>query len=703
MSFVDLATLTMHRRQEMEARTQIFHEKCDRAVEDIKRLKMKTDGFAQQLNCDPNELKERFLNCMKQLDEYMYLITDFNIAISKLEEASVPDNTPVHDTAAKPLTPTPMAPYNLIDALSEPAPSTSTACPNNCPPEKPKRVKIPKENQSLIVFSSTSTSEESVRQVKNDVAAKEVQCELDAELRNVKIEDPPASAVATPSSDGSNLPAQPILETEHVYDATIMHVDGAFFWVITGDHEEVKDLMIEMTKFYTDHHRDITAEEVKTLTCCAFYDDDSKCYYRGLFLKLNDEDNTLAEIFVVDTGEMRVAPVECVQPLYRRFCTRPPYARCCHLAGVDLVSYNNKSLMEKQEVFMSAYVGTLVSIEVDDNTSESLGVFVILPSGETLNKIIVQQGLALPIDKFSGEQAAGGPSDGLDITDCPEYDDPVEAVTGYKNRDEIDICKHYKGGPEKTCFKGPRCTKKHILKHPDGWTLDRIAVMAKCKSIPLPAPDTWLKVLVTMVCHYDRVYVQIIDENETDEIPSFGAALPATTLPALVKDMNSLATISAYQPLTVAPAQGELVAALYPLDNKWYRARVLSVTRADQTVEVQYIDYGTVMWVQAGQLRSLAARHALLAAQAVRAALAGVRARSPYHHQWARAKRALTDMVQDKVLDAHVISREYDEITVELFDKDGYSIAEQLAATNMVELTPYTVVYDTEMHKVVVP
>lgn len=40
---------------------------------------------------------------------------------------------------------------------------------------------------------------------------------------------------------------------------------------------------------------------------------------------------------------------------------------------------------------------------------------------------------------------------------------------------------------------------------------------------------------------------------------------------------------------------------------------------------------------------------------------------------------------------------------MELFDKDGYSIAEQLAATNMVELIPYTVVYDTEMHKVVVP
>ncbi|CAH0701359.1 unnamed protein product [Spodoptera exigua] len=703
MSFVDLATLTMHRRQEMEARTQIFHEKCDRAVEDIKRLKQKTDGFAQQLNCDPNELKERFLNCMKQLDEYMYLITDFNIAISKLDEATATDNTPVHDTPAKPLMPTPMAPYNLIDALSEPAPSTSTSCSNNCPPEKPKRAKTLKENQPLIVFSSSSASEESVQQMKSEVAAKEVQCELDAELRNVKIEDPPTTSVATSPSESSNLPAQTILETEHVYDATIMHVDGTFFWVITEDPEEVKNLMIDMTKFYSEHHRDIDANEVKTLTCCAFYDDDSKCYYRGLFLKLNDEDNTLAEIFVVDTGEMRVAPVECVQPLYRRFCAKPPYARCCHLAGVDLVSYNNKSLMEKQEVFMSAYIGTQASIEVDDNTSESLGVYVILPSGETLNKIIVQQGLALPIDKLAGDQAAAGPSDGLDITDCPEYDDPVEAVTGYKNRDEIDICKHYKGGPEKTCFKGSRCTKKHILKHPDGWTLDRIAVMGKCKSIPLPAPDTWLKVLVTNVCHYDRVYVQIIDENENDEIPSFGVVLPATTLPALVRDMNSLATIAAYKPLMVAPAQGELVAALYPLDNKWYRARVLSVTRADQTVEVQYVDYGTVMWVKEDQLRVLEARHMALPAQAIRCALAGVRARSQLSQQWAQAKRALSEMLQDTLLDAHVIAREYDEITVELFDKDGYSIADQLAAINMVELTPYSVVYDTETHKVVVP
>lgn len=49
-------------------------------------------------------------------------------------------------------------------------------------------------------------------------------------------------------------------------------------------------------------------------------------------------------------------------------------------------------------------------------------------------------------------------------------------------------------------------------------------------------------------------------------------------------------------------------------------------------------------------------------------------------------------------------SRDYDEISAELFDADGYSVAEQLAAIHMVELTEYSVVDDTDVsHKIVVP
>ncbi|VVD04495.1 unnamed protein product [Leptidea sinapis] len=133
----------------------------------------------------------------------------------------------------------------------------------------------------------------------------------------------------------------------------------------------------------------------------------------------------------------------------------------------------------------------------------------------------------------------------FDITHCPEFEDPVVAVTGYHNRDEADICKHYKGGPEKTCFKGLRCTKKHIVKNPDGWTLDRVAVAAKCPTLPLPEPGTWIRVTVTHVAHFNRFYVQILNENELDETPrAFGKVVPPTTLTALVREMNSDALLT---------------------------------------------------------------------------------------------------------------------------------------------------------------
>ena len=49
-------------------------------------------------------------------------------------------------------------------------------------------------------------------------------------------------------------------------------------------------------------------------------------------------------------------------------------------------------------------------------------------------------------------------------------------------------------------------------------------------------------------------------------------------------------------------------------------------------------------------------------------------------------------------------ARDYDEMTVELFDEEGYSIAEQLAANDLVELAEYSVFDDSEVtQKIVVP
>ncbi|RVE48065.1 hypothetical protein evm_007252 [Chilo suppressalis] len=393
MSFVDLATLTLHRRNELEARTKVFLSKCDQAIDDIQKLKVQAQSFASKLNCEPSELKERFLKCMEQLDEYMYLITDFNLSVNTLEEINTTEIAPVHDSTTKTPLPTPRScPINLIDVLSEPLPSTSTACSNHCPSEKPKRLKVPKEDQLLIAFSSTSCSSESVPQDKIEMRTKEVQCEITADMNSLKIKAP-----QTPIRDleSCNLPAQKILLTDHLYKATIMSIDGASFWVITDNVDEVCGLMKDMTEFYKSTHFDLTLDEISMLSYCAFCDED--CFYRAFFIKLiEEEEEMLAEVFLVDTGEVRTGLVTNVQPLEPQFCTRPPYARCCHLAGIDMLSYQNKELSVKQAIFMKEYMGISCTIEIDDNTSESLGVYVILPSKVVLNDVLIKEGLALP-------------------------------------------------------------------------------------------------------------------------------------------------------------------------------------------------------------------------------------------------------------------------------------------------------------------
>ncbi|XP_013143736.1 PREDICTED: tudor domain-containing protein 1-like [Papilio polytes] len=168
--------------------------------------------------------------------------------------------------------------------------------------------------------------------------------------------------------------------------------------------------------------------------------------------------------------------------------------------------------------------------------------------------------------------------------------------------------------------------------------------------------------------------------------------------------MNSPAARMAYKPFTLAPALGELVAALYPADEKWYRARVVSSTRVDQNIEVMYIDYGNTAWVLEDGVRQLAARHWALPAQAVPCALAGVRSRSQLSRDWADARALLTALISDKTVSARVISREYDGLTLELFNNEGDSIAERLAESKLVELTEYAVCDDSAItQRVVVP
>ncbi|XP_063618656.1 uncharacterized protein LOC134791539 [Cydia splendana] len=805
-SFVDLATLTLHRRHEMEGRISVLAGKCDQAINNIRKLKAQSRTLVNHLNCEPSELKERFLSCMNKLDEYIYLITEFNLSIDNIEKHESIEIAPVQDNSYKnyPV----MTPTNLMDVLSEAAPTTSTACANFCPAEKEKLPtrRRPRREQLLIAFSSTSCSNESVG---NNTLEKEVQC-VAADIQDLNIADPKALVT---------LPQQTILDTDTVYEASIYSVDGSTFWIVV-EQAGAYNLLQEMTAYYSEDKNlvSVNLDDLPNFTCCVYHDaEDTQGYFRAMFIRV--EGTNKEEVFLVDTGEQRPVTSSCIQPLAPEFCVSPPYAHCCHLADVEFVSTKTDEIEE----FLKQYLGKPFTMKIDDNSSESLGVYLFVDDENTLNDLLLQEGLATALDKpvrteqqaaaptrgppelrtssehyysgpehenpveavtvmdkparteqpaaaptrgppelrtssehyYSGpehenpveavtvmdkpariEQPAAAPTRGppelrtssehyysgpehenpveaVTVMDKParteqpaaaptrgppelrtssehyysgsEHENPVEAVTGYNNRDEMDICKHYTGGSEKTCFKGSRCKKRHVMKHPDGWTLDRVPT-PKCRPPVLPAPGTWHKVVVTYVCHFDRLYVMFQQEPPKEELPTFGLVLPPVTLAALIRDMNSPATCAAHRPLQTAPAPGELVAAQYR-DRQWYRARVICATPPDQNVEVMYIDYGNVLSVKENEVMELEPRFAVLPAQAVLCRLAGVDKLSDDRRTWVTAKQRLSSLAQDQTMEAHIIARGYDELTVELFDAQGSNLAAQLAAGGAVSYT----------------
>ena len=101
-----------------------------------------------------------------------------------LDSTTSIDYTPVQDTSSVPVQ-SQLDAYNLIDALSEPIPSTSKEHSKCQEKSKPKKRKIPKNNQLLIEFSSTSCSSESVPTARSE---KEVQCQKTEELKNLTLD-----------------------------------------------------------------------------------------------------------------------------------------------------------------------------------------------------------------------------------------------------------------------------------------------------------------------------------------------------------------------------------------------------------------------------------------------------------------------------------------------------------------------------------
>ncbi|GBP47339.1 hypothetical protein EVAR_38940_1 [Eumeta japonica] len=84
-SYLDIGTLTTMRKSAMNSRINELSAICQLTIENIKKLDCQAQTFTERLNCGvPSELKTRYLECMRELDDYIYIITEFNFTFQSI-------------------------------------------------------------------------------------------------------------------------------------------------------------------------------------------------------------------------------------------------------------------------------------------------------------------------------------------------------------------------------------------------------------------------------------------------------------------------------------------------------------------------------------------------------------------------------------------------------------------------------------------
>ncbi|XP_063391459.1 uncharacterized protein LOC134677001 [Cydia fagiglandana] len=768
-----------YHQREMEERIRKFDSACVAAVRHIGHLQEQARSFLGQLSCEPREFKHRFLQCSRQLDEFMYAVTDFNLAASSFDTNS-----------AK------MDIYHPVPPKNQKHPSELSSSHSNTPSHSNMQKLQTKDRKSYNRRENkgmNNTRQKYKRENWRESTLGSNGRDLNKMDGNETVVERNEDLTDT-GCQPVGLPPQPKLDPL-THEATIVTVEGAQLWIVADDTSFFK-LMEEMLNYYQNREM---AEDFIPKSVCAYYDDtETKHYLRALYITSEDGD---PEVFLVDTGEFQPATQSRLYPLAPQFATTPPLAHLCYLADVDQTE--DKHLEDRRTEFLQEYLGQRHKIKLvedfnDDGSLQSLGVYVFLDDGTTLNERVQaldsndpelnnncktsidnesicslteinkmnghtqndktkpdeNESINVPnksnekigkdicterkiseenkimlnevntpytnsqenkimldvintsdeeIDKYTNSDENNIETDeindksvnemdlrsdeerveelkaieniNLDEMKYIEYENAVEAVTGYNNRDEMDICKHYRGGD--SCFKGNRCNKRHVKIHPDGWTLDRVSVHVKCPSPPLPPPGTWHKVKVTHVDDTCQLYVHF----EGPEEPM--------SLADLVDEMSLAADNSG--PLKLVPAPGELVSA--PYEGSHYRARVIA---SHGQIEVFYIDYGNTATVSISGLRPLEPRWLALPARAVPCRLAGVSVSS------VSVSETLKDLALNRTMQAQIIARGLDEVTVKVIDADGFDVGEQLAVFADITLQPYDVEHD-ERRCVLVP
>ncbi|XP_063436634.1 tudor domain-containing 6-like [Mytilus trossulus] len=544
----------------------------------------------------------------------------------------------------------------------------------------------------------------------------------------------------------SDIPLPNIDTSLNCYNVMLSFVKSPSHFFVHIVSEVTANTLNVMSNNINTHHSKLSRKQLqklsKTLTpkvndvCCAQFIEDNK-FYRAQIMEIiqtpdspqkiseNDSDSSVSgkiTVFYMDYGDVETVPKRRLFPLPKELQNIPSLAIKCSLAHAGPVKKSKHWSADAKECFnkLTGDDKVLKMIIVDGSIEETLGSVdsdplkvVLVDNNEKeeicINVDLIKQGFAEldvkedlkteidALEKFGAWDPMM--EDFLSARNSykVDVDDAGVATVGYRAQDESRICKYYNIGD---CWRGDRCPYRHVEVTSDGVTLDQELVYGAVDEYYmekiLPEPGTWVAVEVTTVLNPGHFYVSLpfgksaIDNlKEKEEIDKKDDW--QMNFDQLISEMQEEYSKGSHnEDTTVDKAPGEIIAAKFTSDGKWYRARVLIVE--ENRLRVFFVDFGNREWLRYNCVRSILPDFLHLPFQAVECFLMHI---EPLGAKYTtESKYRFKELVDNKVLVAFVKTRSFNgSIWVDLYDTTGdedIDIAKVLLAEKLVQDTGST-------------
>ncbi|XP_022081724.1 RING finger protein 17-like isoform X2 [Acanthaster planci] len=320
---------------------------------------------------------------------------------------------------------------------------------------------------------------------------------------------------------------------------------------------------------------------------CAQFQEDG-LWYRARITRVHAD---AAEVHYVDFGNSETVPFPSIH-LKPFKLDMPQQSRDCILIGlrpkppssswpVTTIQFLLETLVEQS---CTALIKSLCK------KGEPLKVDLLLPTGQSINMVLVAEGLAENEDNDDGSEKS-----------CPFSE--VEA-----SRDVATLTPNGR-----------------VVSPEMGVAIAGLEV--EYKPMRLPAKGSQLAVSVTHINQPDMVYIQPWADHHFGDGPvQLETYHQLAELQRMSADLNKMAPTL---PSVTNPQIGLCCCALYQVNQQWFRTTIHQVKSTEKLCEVQFVDYGTTEWVPFEGLRQIPEKFTTLPMQARQCQLIGLKPPSP--------------------------------------------------------------------------